>query len=293
MSIGWLQISATTHRSALAEAVLEAHGAEAITELDAGDTLTVEELPHSQPAFQRTRIIGLFPRDTPPEPIAAALREALGADTEIATRILENQDWASAWLAKHPPLVFGERLWVAPHSAPVTDAADAVILRLDPGLAFGTGTHPTTRLCLRWLAEQDLDGVRVLDYGCGSGILAIAAAQLGARAVTAVDIDAQALRATRDNAERNRVGEIIATPAMTAVGTETFDIVLANILAKPLIALAPTLTKLAAPGAALILSGLLSRQINEVAAAYEPAFVFDPPALDDDWARLVGHRTVA
>lgn len=290
MSIAWLQITATTHRAQLAEAIFEQHGAEAITELDAGDTLTVEESPNSQPAFERARVVGLFPRDTSAEPIVAALTNALGTDTEIITQTLENQDWASAWLARHPPLVFGDKLWVAPHGAALDAPEDAVVVRLDPGLAFGTGTHPTTSLCLAWLAAQDLAGKRVIDYGCGSGILAIAAARLGAAQVVAVDNDDQAVRATRDNARRNDMAETIATPPIDAIAGGPFDIVLANILAKPLISLAPTLTDLAAAGAPVVLAGLLSRQIDEVMAAYEPAFTFADPALEDDWARLDGRR---
>ncbi|MGN8158094.1 50S ribosomal protein L11 methyltransferase [Salinisphaera sp. RV14] len=293
MAIAWLQITATTHRTQLAEAVFERFGADAITELDAGDELTVEEIPNSQPAFQRARVIGLFAQDTPAEPIVAALGEALGDDAAIETDTLDNQDWASAWLAEHPPLIFGERLWIAPHSAAVDADEDAVVVRLDPGLAFGTGTHPTTRLCLHWLARQDLVGKRVIDYGCGSGILAIAAARLGATEVVAVDIDDQAVRATRENAIRNAVSDRIATPPMDAIEGEPFDIVLANILAKPLIELAPTLTALAAPGAPVVLAGLLARQIEDVRAAYEASFTFAQPVLEDGWARLVGQRAVA
>lgn len=293
MAMAWLQITATTHRTQLAEAVFEQFGADAITELDAGDDLTVEEIPNSQPPFQRARVVGLFTQGTPAKPIVTALGEALGDDAAIETETLENQDWASAWLAEHPPLVFGERLWIAPHSAEVDAAEDAIVVRLDPGLAFGTGTHPTTRLCLQWLASQNLVGKRVVDYGCGSGILAIAAARLGAAEVVAVDIDDQAVRATRENAIRNDVSARIATPPMNAIEGEPFDIVLANILAKPLIGLASTLAELAAPGAPIVLAGLLTRQIEDVMAAYESTFTFEEPVLEDDWARLVGHRGVA
>lgn len=293
MAIAWLQITATTHRTQLAEAVFEQYGAEAVTELDAGETLTVEETPNSQPAFERARVVGLFQQNTPAEPILAALTQVLGDDAVIETETLENQDWASAWLAEHPPLVFGERLWIAPHNAEIEAAKDAVVVRLDPGLAFGTGTHPTTSLCLRWLAAQDLANKRVVDYGCGSGILAIAAARLGAAEVVAVDIDDQAIRATRENAARNDVADVVATPPMSAIEGGPFDIVLANILAKPLIELASTLTELAAPGAPIVLAGLLTRQIDDVTAAYTPAFEFESPTVEDDWARLVGHHAVA
>ncbi|MES1952575.1 ribosomal protein L11 methyltransferase [Salinisphaera sp. S4-8] len=289
----WLQITVETPRASLAEAVFESFDAEAVTVLDAGDDITVENTPNEQPAFADSRITGLFTDGTRAEPIEAALREALGADATIRIDRLENEDWASAWLAQHPPIRFGARLWIAPHNAPVAADDDAVVVRLDPGLAFGTGTHPTTALCLGWLAEADLAGKQVLDYGCGSGILAVAAARLGAASVTAVDIDDQAVRATRENAKRNGVLDRIHTPALDAIGDREFDIVLANILAKPLIALAPTLTAHAAPGAPLVLSGLLTRQIDDVQNAYTRAFTFTEPAIEDDWVRLNGKRRLA
>ncbi|ROO27444.1 50S ribosomal protein L11 methyltransferase [Salinisphaera japonica] len=293
MSISWLQITATTHRTAIAEAVFEQFGAEAITELDAGSELTVEMSPNSTPAFERARMLGLFTQGTLAEPIIAALHEALGDDVIVDTQTLENEDWASRWLAEHPPIRFGERLWVAPHNAPVEAGDNAIVMRLDPGLAFGTGTHPTTRLCLGWLAEADLAGRRVVDYGCGSGILAIAAVLLGAREVVAVDIDEQALQATRENAAHNGVADRIITPAMSDITGGPFDIVLANILAKPLISLAPTLTELTLPGGALVMAGLLTRQIEDVRSAYEPAFIFDAPDIEDDWARLSARKADA
>ncbi|MBH04176.1 MAG: 50S ribosomal protein L11 methyltransferase [Xanthomonadales bacterium] len=293
MSISWLQITATTHRTAIAEAVFEQFGAEAITELDEGSELTVEMTPNSTPAFERARMLGLFTQGTLAEPIIAALHEALGDDVVVDTQTLENEDWASRWLAEHPPIRFGERLWVAPHNAPVEADDDAIVMRLDPGLAFGTGTHPTTRLCLAWLAEADLAGSRVVDYGCGSGILAIAAVLLGASEVVAVDIDEQALQATRENAAHNGVADKITTPAMSDITGGPFDIVLANILAKPLISLAPTLAELARPDSALVMAGLLTRQIADVRGAYEPAFVFDAPVIEDDWARLSARKTAS
>jgi len=291
MDTAWLQITATTERTELAEIVFEQWGAEAVTELDIGDELTVELTPNSHPSFSRSSMVGLFAHDVDDGPILAALAEALGPDATLDSQTLENQDWATAWLAQHPPLRFGQHLWIAPHNTEVEANDQAVIVRLDPGLAFGTGTHPTTALCLEWLAGQDLTGRRVLDYGCGSGILAIAAACLGAAEVVAVDIDEQATRATRENAENNHVGHRVATPDMDAIHNGPFDIVLANILAKPLIELAPTLAGFAHPGAALVLSGLLARQIDEVTAAYEPAFVFDKPAIQEDWTRLTGQRS--
>lgn len=286
----WLQVTVETDRTALAEAVFESFAAEAITVLDTGDDMTVENTPNEQPRFDTSRVTGLFSQGTPAEPIRKALAEALGAASVIDISTLADQHWASAWLAQHPPLRFGERLWIAPHEAPVEADDDAVIVRLDPGLAFGTGTHATTALCLEWLANADLAGKHVLDYGCGSGILAVAAARLGTASVTAVDIDPQAVRATRENAQRNDVDSHIETPAIDAIGARTFDIVLANILAKPLIALAPTLTRHAKPNAPLILSGLLTRHIDTVKQAYASAFSFDDGATREDWVRLDARR---
>lgn len=289
-AVSWVQITVETTKTALAEAVFESHAAEAVTVLDAGDDITVENAPHEQPVFETARVTGLFASDTPAEPIERSLRDALGEDVRVTTSTLADAHWASAWLARHPPLRFGRRLWIAPHEAPVDADDDAVIVRLDPGLAFGTGTHPTTALCLEWLAQADLAGAHILDYGCGSGILAVAAARLGAASVTAVDIDDQAVRATRENAQRNDVNARIKTPAIDAIGARTFDIVLANILAQPLITLADTLTGHAAPDAPLVLSGLLTRQIDDVKNAYTGAFTFGDGALRDDWVRLDARR---
>ena len=290
MTISWLQITATTHRTAIAEAIFEQFGAEAITELDESSELTVEMTPNSTPAFERARVLGLFTQGTLAEPIVSALEETLGDDVIVETQTLANENWASRWLAEHPPIRFGERLWVAPHNAPVDAEPHSIVMRLDPGLAFGTGTHPTTRLCLAWLAEADLTDKRVVDYGCGSGILAIAAVLLGAREVVAVDIDEQALQATRENAAHNGVADRISTPAMSDITGGPFDIVLANILANPLIELAPTLTALARADGALVMAGLLTRQIDEVRLAYAEAFSFDAPEIEDDWARLAARR---
>lgn len=285
----WRQISVTTARIAMAEAVFEHFGAAAISELDAGKEPTVELTPYAQPRFDISKIVGLFPRETSVDAIRHDLIDALGTDIIIEVNDVERQDWAKAWIVHHPPLYFGGRLWVAPHGAQVDTHTDQdVIVRLDPGLAFGTGTHPTTALCLTWLAHADLTGCSVLDYGCGSGILAIAADLLGAKRVCAVDIDKQAVRATRENAEANGVASHIETPAIDDAGPERYDIILANILARPLMSLAPTLTALMQPGGRLVLSGLLHRQVEAVQRAYTPHFKFAEPAQQDDWMRLDG-----
>lgn len=287
----WQQISVTTTRAGLAEAVFEQFDASAISVLDADDEPTIELTPNAGPVFAIARVVGLFDAAAPFEAVTRALKDALGSDITVQVQPLAQQDWANAWLAHHPPLHFGDRLWVAPHDTSVDTADDAVIIRLEPGLAFGTGTHPTTALCLRWLAQANLSGCSVLDYGCGSGILAIAAARLGAADVIAVDTDKQATRATRDNAETNAVSDVIRTPAIETLDAQReYDIVLANILAGPLVELAATLTHHTRPNGRLVLSGLLSRHVASVQGAYNAHFSFAQPAQDNDWVRLDGVR---
>lgn len=188
------------------------------------------------------------------------------------------------------PMPFGQRLWIVPswHDAPDPEAAN---LMLDPGLAFGTGTHPTTALCLEWLDGQDVNGCQVIDYGCGSGILGLAALLLGAEHVIGVDTDPQALEASRDNARRNQVADDRLDLYLPADEPDTrADIMLANILAQPLISLAPHLASLVKPGGRLVLSGILSNQARDVMAAYEPWFVMDEPEQREEWIRLTGRR---
>ena len=186
----------------------------------------------------------------------------------------------------------GDRLWVVPshHDIP---AEASVALRLDPGLAFGTGTHPTTRLCLEAIDRLAQPASRVLDYGCGSGVLAIAALKLGAASALAIDIDPQALQATNENAARNDVADQIQTSMPHDLGDARFDLVLANILAGPLQQLAPSLSNAAEPGATLVLSGILATQVEAVEAAYRDTFTMSAPITHEGWACLVGVRTGA
>jgi ribosomal protein L11 methyltransferase len=189
---------------------------------------------------------------------------------------------------------FGRRLWVCPHDAPAPQDADAVVVRLDPGLAFGTGSHPTTALCLQILDSLPVAGRSVIDYGCGSGILGIAALKLGAAHVTAVDLDPQALLATRDNAIRNGVSTSVDVRGVDVPGVESpltpAYCVLANILAGPLIELAPKLTAACEPGGYLLLSGLLKTQAYAVKAAYSPAFDMVQVVQRDDWCCIYARR---
>ncbi|MEO5701081.1 MAG: 50S ribosomal protein L11 methyltransferase [Casimicrobiaceae bacterium] len=200
-----------------------------------------------------------------------------------------DQDWVRATQAQFTPIHVEGPLWIVPSWAEPVDLS-AVNLVLDPGLAFGTGSHPTTRLCLRWLVAARLAGCAVLDYGCGSGILAIAAARLGATAVTGIDIDPQAVLSSQANAARNGVPDAtFATPGALPKGA-AFDVVLANILANPLVLLAPVLARRVRPGGALLLSGVLVGQAAEVVAAYTPWFRMTAWNEDDGWVALAGDR---
>ena len=272
------------------EAVLEAAGALAVTLSDGGEQQLIEPEPGAAVLWQDTRVTGLFAPETDPDPIIAALQRELNLarPPRWHARLVEDRDWVRAWLDDYRAMRFGERLWVCPHHDSV-DADDAVVVRLDPGLAFGTGAHASTALCLQWLAHNPPTGQLVVDYGCGSGILAIAAARLGARRVLAVDTDPQALIATRDNAAHNNVADRVHTVTPDALPPQACDLVLANILAGPLIELAPALTGLLADSGQLVLAGLLADQADSVMQAYA-GLRFSPPVEDSGWARLDARR---
>ncbi len=287
----WHQITLTTPRDqaeALEDILLEL-GAVSVTLQDAADVPVLEPLPGETPLWPEVNVVGLFEDEADPAQVDAAL-----AAQNIRGGMwvyVEDQDWERAWMDQFQPLRFGERLWIVPSWLEAPDP-QAVNILLDPGLAFGTGTHPTTALCLEWLDGADMAGKNVLDYGCGSGILAIAALKLGAHEAFCIDIDPQALRATRDNAARNAItADRLDTGLPGALPEETrFDVLLANILMGPLIELAPTLTKHVKPGGTLVLSGLMAEQADAVMAAYAHAFDFDRPALKDGWTRLSAVR---
>jgi len=220
------------------------------------------------------------------ETLAAAAKLAgIPVPTEYTIETVAEQDWVRLTQSQFDPIPISPRLWIVPtwHDAP---DSSAVNLKLDPGLAFGTGSHPTTRLCLRWLDAYLAGGETLLDYGCGSGILAIAAARLGAARVDGVDIDEQAVSASRDNAALNDVTAHFCLPGELAPGQ--YDIVVANILTNPLKGMAPLLAGRVRPGGQLVLSGILAEQADEVMAVYRDWFAFDPPALDEGWVRLTG-----
>ena len=216
---------------------------------------------------------------------AAAKQAGIPVPTQYTIEMVAEQDWVRLTQSQFEPIPISPRLWIVPtwHDAP---DSSAINLKLDPGLAFGTGSHPTTRLCLRWLDAHLAGDETLLDYGCGSGILAIAAVKLGAARVDGVDIDAQAVTASCDNAELNAVSAHFCLPGDLAPGQ--YDVVVANILTNPLKSMAPLLAGRVRPGGQMVLSGILAEQAEEVMAVYREWLVFDPPATDEGWVRLAG-----
>ena len=293
----WLQLTleAIDHPPEQLEDALLYAGALAVTLEDAGDQPVLEPAPGETPLWAHTRVTGLFDAQTDIEVIKNRLRRFLRAAhlPECRLTALEERDWVRAWMDHFHPMRFGQRLWVCPTGQPPPDP-QAVNIRLDPGLAFGTGAHPTTALCLEWLDGADLTGKTVLDYGCGSGILAIAAAKLGARRVWAVDIDPQALLASDDNAAENEVEARIelVSPAELPTGLRV-DILLANILAGVLVRLAPEFGRRVQPGGRLALSGILDQHTDAVRAAFSHEFVIGRIQRREDWVLLEGVRREA
>ncbi len=277
------------------EGLLLAAGAASVTFSDAADNPILEPAPGETPLWSDTAVTGLFAAGTDFETLLASLQIELGlpAPPDHHIEALEDRVWEREWLKDFGPMAFGERLWIYP-----TDCADAVagriVVRLDPGLAFGTGTHATTALCLEWLDGLPLEGKRMLDYGAGSGVLAIAALKLGCRQAVAMDIDPQAVIACANNAVTNQVDRDLDILAKADHIVGPFDVVVANILAGPLVQFAESITEALAESGMLALSGVLCEQADDVMAAYAPWIIFDPPVLRQQdgqvWSRLTGKR---
>ncbi len=291
----WIQIRLDTtsdHAEPLEDLLMEA-GASAVTLQDAQDQPLFEPEPGSTPLWKHTIVIGLFDAHTDMDSIVDELKNQsnLNPFPSYKVEIVEDKDWEREWMTHFHPIRFGSKLWVCPSWKEVPEP-DAVNLMLDPGLAFGTGTHPTTALCLEWLEKQEkMDGSTLIDYGCGSGILAIASLLLGASNVTGVDLDPQALEATIDNAQRNKIApEKLKVylpddfPAMQA------NYVVANILAGPLVNLAPRLAELVQPEGHIALSGILAEQAEEILHAYSPWFNLEQPVIQEGWVLISGQR---
>lgn len=289
----WLQLrlAITPDQAEPMEDLLLGLGAVSVTFMDAEDQPIFEPDLGTTPLWSHTHLLALFEADTERQALIEQLRQLWPqALPEHQFEDIADQDWERSWMDNFQPMRFGQRLWIVPswHEAP---EPEAVNLLLDPGLAFGTGTHPTTALCLEWLDSQDLDGLQVIDFGCGSGILAIAALLLGAERVVGTDIDPQALEASRDNARRNQLADERLPLYLPAdMPAEPTDVLVANILAGPLVSLAPQLTSLVRPGGRIALSGILAEQTGEILAAYRDAFELDPVADKDGWIRVTGVR---
>ena len=277
------------------EEVLTRHGAQSIALTDAGDKPVLEPAPGETPLWRDTRITALFSPDVNLNELRDDLLQSfhLNALPTHEVAVLKDRAWEREWLKDFAPMRFGGRLWICPGDALVEEPG-AVVVRLDPGLAFGTGTHATTALCLEWLDGLPLDGKTMLDYGCGSGVLAIAALLLGSESAVAMDIDRQAVTATRNNAANNGVADRLETLIGDDAITGQYDAVIANILAGPIIELAAEIAGRVKSGCVLALSGILSEQVGDVLDAYRPWIEFDEPVTREQggqtWARLTGRR---
>ena len=292
--MSWIQIILAVEASRVEEIseTLFLVGALSVTFADAEDEPLYEPALNTMPLWQQTRIIGLFESDIDRSHLLSQLKTLLAPLPPYQFHILEDQAWTRLWMEDFHPMQFGQRLWICP-SWQEPPNPQAINILLDPGLAFGTGTHETTALCLEWLDQYgDFSGKTLIDYGCGSGILAIAALKLGAAHVWAVDNDPQALVATLENATKNEVETAISPILPEDLPTQLkVDGLLANILAGPLINLASTLTAHLNVYAPLVLSGILKEQSSEVIAAYKPYLKMTDIIERDNWMRLVGEKT--
>ncbi|MFW5404374.1 50S ribosomal protein L11 methyltransferase [Pectobacterium brasiliense] len=290
----WIQLKINTSGSVaeqLGDVMMES-GAVSVTFQDTHDTPVFEPLPGETRLWGDTDAIALYDAETDMNAVIAILEQEplLGVGFKHKIEQLEDKDWEREWMDNFHPMQFGKRLWICPSWRDIPDPT-AVNVMLDPGLAFGTGTHPTTALCLQWLDGLDLEGKTIIDFGCGSGILAIAALKLGAARAIGIDIDPQAIQASRDNAQRNGVSERLELYLPKDQPADlSADVVVANILAGPLRELAPLISDLPKAGGHLGLSGVLATQAEGVAEAYADKFTLDPVAEREEWCRITGQR---
>ncbi|WP_339936579.1 50S ribosomal protein L11 methyltransferase [Undibacterium luofuense] len=296
--MGWTEIVVEVAREQaepLSDALMEA-GALSVSVEDADEGTEAEKPLFGEPgmepeetAWERSRVVALADTDIDHADLVRIAAEAIGLAEIPAwqTRSVEEQDWVRLTQSQFAPIHIGKNIWVVPswHDAP---EPDALILELDPGLAFGTGSHPTTRLCMEWLESNTPADKTVLDYGCGSGILAIAALKLGAGATRGIDIDAQAVRASLDNAQQNGVSAEFGLPDTLKAGQ--YDVVVANILANPLRMLGELLASHVKTGGKIVLSGILAEQAEELSAIYAKWFDMDAAVFDEGWTRLSGTK---
>ncbi|MBI3561245.1 MAG: 50S ribosomal protein L11 methyltransferase [Gammaproteobacteria bacterium] len=288
----WLQIKLILRAEDVdyISTLLQQHGALSVTCSDAADQPIFEPGVNQTPLWRATELSALYPAEIH----LGVLEAQLQAHSErplppLRVEPLQDQDWVRAWMEHYQPMDFGHGLWICPSHLPPPDPGATTVM-LDPGLAFGTGTHPTTAMCLRLLAARPPRDAIVIDYGCGSGILALAAAKLGARQVYAIDTDPQALQATACNAVHNQVADRIRVGSPGELNLPSAQYLLANILAGPLIALAPMFATLLADGGTIVLSGILHDQHNDVQQAYRDHFLFSHTTQHEDWLALTGRR---
>ncbi|MDV2394251.1 50S ribosomal protein L11 methyltransferase [Vibrio cholerae] len=291
----WIQIklnATNDNAEAIGDMLMEETGAVSVTFLDAKDTPVFEPLPGETRLWGDTDVVALYEADMETSLILKQIKASNMLAEGFAHKVeqVEDKDWEREWMDNFHPMQFGRRLWICPSWREVPDP-QAVNVMLDPGLAFGTGTHPTTALCLEWLDNLDLSGKTVIDFGCGSGILAIAAIKLGAAKVIGIDIDPQALLASKDNAARNGVEDQIEVylPKDQPEGLVA-DVVVANILAGPLRELSPIIKGLLKPGGQLAMSGILDTQAESVAEFYRDDLELDPIAEKSEWCRISGRK---
>jgi ribosomal protein L11 methyltransferase len=292
--MAWWQFSLNCQASELeqVENLMMGLGAVSISLSDAGDEPIYEPLPGDNPVWQESIVAATFDGANDHEFLYQQLTSELPDHLAHGVRLktLQDQDWNQAYKQHFHPLQCAPDLWIVPSWSEPPDPA-ATIIQLDPGLAFGTGSHPTTSLCLAWLGSSDIDDRRVIDFGCGSGILAIAAIKLGAQQVIAVDIDAQALTACQSNMAVNGLDcEQIRVMPPEELDESAVDLLIANILAGPLVRLAPRFAELVEPGGQILLSGILKTQLEDIQLAYQPFFNLDPPSYREDWVCISGNR---
>ncbi len=290
--MAWVQIRLNS-TDKLAEQIsdfLMEIGSVSVTFMDSQDTPIFEPLPGETRLWGNTDVVALFDAETDMAQIVEQLQQSgiLAPDFAYKIEQIEDKDWEREWMDNFHPMQFGKRLWICPSWREIPDP-NAVNVMLDPGLAFGTGTHPTTALCLEWLESLDLEGKTVIDFGCGSGILAIAALKLGAKKAIGIDIDPQAIIASRANAEQNGVADRFDLYLSDDKPQDLkADVVVANILAGPLKELYPVISQLVKPQGDLGLSGILSTQAESVCDAYQQRFTLEPVAEREEWCRITG-----
>ncbi|QLJ08804.1 50S ribosomal protein L11 methyltransferase [Pseudoalteromonas sp. JSTW] len=291
--MAWIQIriNANANNAEMISDLLMDTGSASVTYVDAKDTPIYEPKLGTVQLWADTTVIGLYDANHDMDSVVAVLKAEPTLADKLVYKIeqLEDKDWEREWMDNFHPIKFGERLWICPSWRDIPEP-DAVNVLLDPGLAFGTGTHATTALCLKWLESQDLTGKTVVDFGCGSGILGIAAIKLGAERMIGIDIDPQAIEASRDNAERNGVADKLEVYLPEDQPDFSADVVVANILAQPLKELHEVILGLLKPNGKIAMSGILEEQAQSVADVYAPFLALDEIAVEGEWTRVSGTK---